>query len=146
MNDLPRMVSTLYRKMQESLNILLEPLGLSSAQSMFIFCLWDHGSLTQARICELLDMDKSSVSKIIVKLEQDGFVTRRASEADIRAMEVSLTERALGLKEMAMTIHDEWVADVTKELSAGEKAIFHELLEKVSTGAAGLAGKVHAGK
>ena len=37
---------------------------------MFLFCLYDHGQMSQIEVCRELDMDKSTVAKMSARLEK----------------------------------------------------------------------------
>ena len=72
--------------------------GLSSAQWRLLVHLVREGSASQARIAELLEIEPISVSRLVDRMEQAGWVERRASRGDQRLVEVHLTPagRALG--------------------------------------------------
>lgn len=133
--DTPKNISTLYRKMNMIVNNQLAPLGLSCAKAMFLFCLYDHEHLSQVEICRHLDMDKSTVAKMLVRLEKDGLITKTVHPDDVRAFQVSLTNKAMSLIPAAREIHDKWIDSVTGGLTDLEKRNFFELMEKVAIAA-----------
>lgn len=133
--DTPRDISTLYRKMNAKMNALLTPLGLSGAKSAFLFCIYDNEPMMQTEICNILDMDKSTVAKMLVRLEKDKLVTRETSGDDARACHVRLTEKAKALVPQAKQIQAEWLNQVTKGFTELEKRNFYELMEKAAEAA-----------
>ncbi|CAB1249862.1 MarR family winged helix-turn-helix transcriptional regulator [Clostridium sp. MT-14] len=48
--------------------------------------------ITQKKLTYLLDMRPQSVGELLAKLEQNGYITRTASEADRRRINIKLTE------------------------------------------------------
>ena len=128
--DTPKDISTLYRKMNMSVNAKLAPLGLSSSKAMFLFCLYDHKQMSQVEICRDLEMDKSTVAKMLSRLEKDGFITKSVNPDDIRSFRVTLTDKAL--VPQAREIHKNWIDDITGKLTDLEKRNFLELLKKVA--------------
>ena len=106
--DTPKDISTLYRKMNMSVNAKLAPLGLSSSKAMFLFCLYDHKQMSQVEICRDLEMDKSTVAKMLSRLEKDGFITKSVNPDDIRSFRVTLTDKALALVPQEREIHKNW--------------------------------------
>lgn len=130
--DTPKDISTLYRKMNMSVNSRLLPLGLSSAKAMFLFCLYDHELMSQAEICRELDMDKSTVAKMLMRLEKDGLVTKAVNPHDVRSFLVKLTDKAAALVPEARAIHKDWLDAVTGKLTDLEKRNFLELMERVA--------------
>lgn len=135
--DTAKDISTLYRKMNMNVNAKLAPMGLSSAKAMFLFCLYDHKSMSQVEICRDLDMDKSTVAKMLVRLEKDGLVTKTVHPDDVRAFQVRLTDRAIALVPRAREIQEEWLSQITSGLTDLEKRNFFELIEKVAAAANG---------
>lgn len=130
--DTPKDISTLYRKMNMSVNTKLAPLGLSSAKAMFLFCLYDHGQMSQVEICRDLEMDKSTVAKMLSRLEKDGFVTKSVNPDDVRSFRVALTDKAIALVPQAREIHKNWIDAITSKLTDLEKRNFLELLKKAA--------------
>lgn len=130
--DTPKNISTLYRKMNMCVNARLAPLGLSSAKAMFLCCLYDHRQMSQVELCRELDMDKSTVAKMLVRLEKDGFITKSVNPDDMRSYLVTLTDRAIPLVPRAREIQQGWLDEITSGLTALERRNFFELLEKVA--------------
>lgn len=62
---------------------------------MFLFCIFDHKQMSQVEICQALDMDKSNVAKMLIRLENDGLVTKSVNPDDVRSFCVTLTNKAI---------------------------------------------------
>lgn len=133
--DTPKDISSLYRKMNTSVNVKLAPLGLSNSKAMFLFCIWDHKQMSQVEICRDLEMDKSTVAKMLVRLEKDGMITKAVNPDDVRSFLVKLTDKANAVVPEAKKIVSGWLDEVTTCLTDLEKRNFFELLEKVAKSA-----------
>mgnify|MGYP000607290851 CR=1 FL=1 len=72
--------------------------GLSSAQWRLLFALKRLGPCTQARLAERLEIEPISVSRLIDRAEEAGWVTREADPADRR----SNVERLIGESALVM--------------------------------------------
>lgn len=131
--DIQKNISSIYRKMTVAINTSLTILGLSSAKAMFLFCLYDHEQMTQVEICRELNMDKSTVAKMLVRMENDGLVSKKIHPADVRAIQVSLTEKAVALVPQARRIQQECLDQITEGLTNREKRDFMELIDKVAS-------------
>lgn len=138
--DFPKDISTLYRKMHVSLNSTLDSMGLSGSKAMFVFCLYAHEPMTQNDLCRHLDMDKSTVAKMITRLEKDGLVTKKANPEDMRSHLVHLTDAAHELVPQAQKVQADWVDRVTVDLTAEEKQAFFAQLCRVAQKANELCG------
>ena len=71
-SEVIKMVSTLQRKTQMYLNEQTRHLGLTGSQAPFILITCENGEMIQNKFCELLEMDKSTVAKMLSKLEAEG--------------------------------------------------------------------------
>jgi MarR family transcriptional regulator for hemolysin len=58
--------------------------GLSSAQWRLLAHVLRHGSIAQARLADLLEVEAISVSRLIDRMEQAGWVTRLPDPQDRR--------------------------------------------------------------
>lgn len=126
-----RNISLLYRKMNSMTNTRFSALNLSSSKAIFLLCIHDHKIMSQVEICRELEMDKSSVAKMLMRLEKDGFITKTANPEDTRSMLISLTDKADSLIPSAQAIVNGWVEESTSCLTDLERRNFYELLEKV---------------
>ena len=53
----------------------------------------ENGALSQKEIAEKLDIRPQSLSELLVKMESDGFISRRQDKDDKRVIVVALTEK-----------------------------------------------------
>lgn len=138
MSEMPNMlkeISTLYRKTQMYLEENLKPLSLSKGQATFIMCICDHKVLTQNKLGEMLDMDKSTVAKTLARMEQQGYITRSTNSDDSRSLNVRPTEKAWSIYPKTRAIGDQWCEEITKDLTGIEKDIFYQLMQRTALNA-----------
>lgn len=77
------------------INENLKPLGLSSSEGNILLHLLTQGAdLPQEQLVEQLDVSKPAISRVLVSLEEKGFITRHPDPHDRRAFTVRLTVRA----------------------------------------------------
>lgn len=82
----------------------LEPLGLTYTQYITLMALWEHGTLSVKDMGKLLHLDSGTLTPVLKKLEEKGFVNRRRSREDERSLIVSLTGKGEALREQAVEI------------------------------------------
>lgn len=133
--DFPQDISILYRKMHMGLNTTLDSLGLSSSKATFIFCIYEHEPMSQIDLCRYLDMDKSTVAKMLNRLIKDDLITKSVNPDDVRASLIGLTDKARALVPQAKQAQVDWVNMVTEKLTDGEKQILFELVYRVAKSA-----------
>src|SRR5690242_11120454 len=70
---------------------ILDELGLTYPQYIAIVALWEEEDQTVSRLGEKLFLESNTLTPILKKLEQLGYIVRQRSSADERQVRVSLT-------------------------------------------------------
>lgn len=66
--------------------------GGKGGQNRVLRLLTHHGQLTQRELQEMLNLSSGSMSEIITKMEQSGYIARAIDEADRRKKVIQITE------------------------------------------------------
>ncbi|MEZ7278569.1 MarR family winged helix-turn-helix transcriptional regulator [Pseudoalteromonas sp. 68 DY56-GL68] len=106
---------------------------ITAEQWGVILILKQFGSLSQSQICEILYLEKSSVSRSIEVLEKNGWVHRFKSHSDNRTKLVKLTEQSLNIVVQCSDIANGVLQDSQKEISPENLSESEELLGQVVT-------------
>ena len=130
--DILKMISLIYRKMQIHTNRAGAAYGLSCGMIPFIMLICENREIPQHRFCMLLDISKGTVTKMLAKLEEQGYVRRKESVADGRVMMVYPTEKAMDIYPKLVEAGDAWVHQMTKGMTEAEQVVLAEALRKVS--------------
>ena len=128
--DMLKYISLIYRKTQIYLNGETRELELSSGLAPFIMITCENGKMPQNRFCELLDISKGTVAKMLAKLEEQGYVGRTGSAEDGRSVDVYPTEKALAVYPRLVEIGQVWTGELTAGMTELEKEIFFQLVRK----------------
>ena len=83
---------------------ILEPLGLTHPQYLVMLALWGDAPLRFGELAEMLHLDAATLSPLIKRLEQSGFVERIAVEGDERTFNIVPTEEGQWLRERALDV------------------------------------------
>ncbi|MEV1021724.1 MarR family transcriptional regulator [Streptomyces sp. NPDC050264] len=75
----------------------LRALGLYPGQEFVMMQLWDKGPVRQSELIKAVELDPSTVTKTLQRLEQAGHVRRSPDPCDRRAVLVEATEESSGL-------------------------------------------------
>lgn len=110
-------------------------LGLSSAQWRLLVRLWKEGRATQARLAELMEIEPISVSRLVTRMEQAGWVSRESDPNDRRIRMVVPTPKTMDalsdIRQVADGVYDEAMAglgeDRRQALIAGLTAVLSNL-------------------
>lgn len=108
----------------------LKAYSVTPEQWQVLIILWNHGSVTPTEISRVTLQDLPSISRMLVRMEKNGWIVRVENEEDGRSFHVQLTE--LGRKsknEMIISLDNHfnsYLKDVPKEMHEG---IRNELLQ-----------------
>lgn len=83
---------------------LLEPLGLTYPQYLVMMVLWEEDTQSVKAIGDRLGLDSGTLSPLLKRLEQAGYVVRKRCSGDERQVLVSLTETGTGLRRRAADV------------------------------------------
>ncbi|MEU6652085.1 MarR family winged helix-turn-helix transcriptional regulator [Streptomyces sp. NPDC046900] len=110
---------------------LLRPTGLYTGQELLMMHLWDHGPQTQAELARLLDAEPSTITRMVKRLEQGGFVRRHPSPTDRRVMTVEATTASQALRRQVEAAWEELEQTTVAGLTDAERNTLTTLLRKV---------------
>ena len=82
----------------------LKPLGLTYTQYIVFLVLWEKDGVSVTQIGEKLMLDNGTLSPLLKKMEQAGYVERRRCREDDRVVEITLTDKGRKLQEKAKDI------------------------------------------
>ena len=82
----------------------LKPHGLTYTQYILFLVLWEKDGLTVGEICKRLMLDSGTLSPILKKLRQQGYIEKQQSTSDERSFIITLTEKGRELQVQAKDI------------------------------------------
>ena len=82
----------------------LRPLGLTYTQYIVFLVLWEEDGLTVGEICRRLRLDSGTVSPMLKKMQQMGYIIKQQSREDERSFMITLTDDGRTLQEKAKDI------------------------------------------
>lgn len=111
---------------------LLDPLDLTYTQYIALLVLWERGQISVKALGDVLYLDSGTLSPVLKKLENKGYILRNRSLEDERSVFVTLTEKGRQLQRDAVSIPGRMAACVN--LEPDEAMELHRLLGKVLAG------------
>ena len=82
----------------------LDQLGLTYPQYLVLSFLWESDDQTITAIAARLDLEPSTITPLVKRLEQAGTVVRQRNPSDERQVKVSLTEKGRALHAETRTL------------------------------------------
>jgi DNA-binding MarR family transcriptional regulator len=109
----------------------LKPLGLTYTQYIVFLVLWEKDGITVGDLCEKLMLDNGTLSPLIKKMQQAGYVEKKRSEEDERVVVITLTEEGKALQEKAKDIPGKVASCIELPIEKVQKlyTLLNELLE-----------------
>ncbi|MCH3987524.1 MAG: MarR family transcriptional regulator [Lachnospiraceae bacterium] len=96
------------RKIVGAYTPYLKPLGITYTQYITFMVLWEQDDVPVGEICAKLRLDNGTVTPLLKKMEDEGFITRVRDASDERRVKIRLTDAGRAMKEK--------VKDVPKEI------------------------------
>ena len=109
----------------------LAALGLKSCHASYLDAICACPGITQDQLARRIFINKSNVARQLVILEEDGFVERRPSPDDKRAIQVFPTQKARDCLPRIAEIFRLWESFVAQDLSEEERECLVTMLEKM---------------
>lgn len=116
-------------------------IDLTAEQWGAIIVLHNGEAMTQGQIGERLQLEKSSVSRLINGLERRGWIARTQDPNDSRQRIVTLTPMALETAERCATIARAILEEAQRDLTGEEMLILRSLLSRTISNLRGLANR-----
>lgn len=110
---------------------LLRELGLYPGQELLLMHLWDVGPQRQAELAVVFDTDSAAMTRTVQRLEQAGFVRRRADPTDGRATLVEPTAAGRALRARIEGLWAELERATVGDLSDDQQRALLETLARV---------------
>ncbi|WP_290428880.1 MarR family winged helix-turn-helix transcriptional regulator [Rhodococcus antarcticus] len=117
---------TASRAMTSRYRPLLGELGLTYPQYLVMVLLWEEGDASVGQVGARLDLESSTLSPLLKRLEAMGLVTRTRASRDERSVTVGLTAAGRGLEARAAHVPAA-ICDATALTTPGQAALVAQL-------------------
>ncbi len=108
---------------------LLEPFGLTYTQYIAMMVLWEHKSITVKDMGTILYLDSGTLTPLLKKMEQAGWVQRVRSKEDERKVVVSITESGEALQTLLAEVPSQMASCI--KLESEDAMTLYTLLKKM---------------
>jgi MarR family transcriptional regulator for hemolysin len=106
-------------------------LGLTRPQWLALTRLDRRPGASQSELADTMEIEKAPAGRLIDRLEEKGWIERRADPADRRINRIYLTDRGQRLHAAILPIAEATVTDALSALSAAERQQVTKLLMRV---------------
>ena len=109
----------------------LKKLNLTYTQYVVMMVLWEHGSMTEGELGQIVHLDSGTLAPLLVRMEKQGFIERiKPGNVETRLV-VALTDKGKALKEKALKVPEQMNGCIP--LEDEELKTLKRLLDKTMT-------------
>lgn len=116
---------------RERMRRFAESIGMQRAFHPILLLLSRREGQTQGELAQALGLTAPTISVTLRRMEEAGFIQRRADEKDQRQLRIFPTEKAAGMERLARENQKRLDTVLTAALSAEEAAELRRLLLKI---------------
>ena len=111
----------------------LDKLDLTYTQYITMMVMWEQKELTVKELGDFLYLDSGTLTPLLKKLEEKGYIKRTRSAEDERNLIISITDSGKALKKRAMHIPGKMSSCVNMDTEDEEQLykLLYKLLEKL---------------
>lgn len=111
---------------------LLRHTGLHPGQEIVMMHLWEHGAARQVDLIRVAGSDAATMTRMVQRLERAGFVRRRPSPTDGRAVIIEATPASQALRGEIESLWPRLEQLTTDGFTQGEYTSVLELLDRLA--------------
>lgn len=117
------------QKAQALLKKTLKPYGLTSVQILILEALWEDEGLTAGDLGKRLVLDNATLSGVLDRLAEAGWISKETDADDKRALRITLSDKAKENQKALFQIRENVNDVILKSLSQEETLLFKRLLK-----------------
>lgn len=125
-------MSLINRRARSFFTAELAPFSLGPGQQAYLLALQPGETVTQETIAHRLQVDKANVTRAIKKMETEGYLERRKSLQDQRAVLVTLTPEGRAVRSAVEDISRRWVAKLKTAVQPEEWDALEKTLQTLA--------------
>lgn len=110
---------------------ILDPYDLTYTGYIIMMALWEEDEVTIKDLGKKLYLDSGTLTPLLKKLENQGYISRTRSKRDERNVYITLTEKGKALKDDALSIPEKMICTLGLEPEKGKEFLdtLHKMME-----------------
>lgn len=125
-------VKNTWQKISRYYNRRLAAYGLSVPKALLLLELSCSSGVNPSFLSKHLDLDSSSMTGLLSRMENAGLIERKADPKDRRGVQVFLTEKGLGLQKNIYTLVGELDERIGHQIPPEESTAFRRVMSLIS--------------
>lgn len=119
------------RRMFHKAHKELERIGLYRGQPPLLYALWKKDGQSGRELSEALGIQPATVTKMVQRLKNAGFIMTKQDVKDSRVSRVYLTEEGQGVKESVNQVYSDLTAQIFAGFSQEELSVMESFLDRM---------------
>ena len=107
----------------------LDELDLTYTQYIVMMLLWEHGQANEKLICESLCLKSNTVTPLLKKLHDKGYIEKEKDKGDERNLVITLTKAGKELQDKALSVPECMAKEV--HITEEEADLLYRILYKI---------------
>jgi len=103
--------------------------NLTNTQVIVLEVLYEEEGLSSGEIGKRLCIDSSTLSGVLDRMAEGGWITKKMTDEDKRLLEIHLTDKALQVKGEILKITEELNRDILNSFKTEEKLLLFRMLQ-----------------
>jgi DNA-binding MarR family transcriptional regulator len=128
------MLAKAYQQAHGHFRKTLEPFGLTNIQHAVLEGLWYEDGQTATELGQLLRFDKATLSGVLARMEESGWVDRRSDNADGRVVRIYPSAKANSVKDQLIAARENADKEILSRYSLEEQLLFKRFLMALMKG------------
>ena len=120
-----------YQKAHGNFKQHLLPYGITPVQHLILEALWAEEGLTASEIGKRLVLDNATLSGILDRMSEKGWVLKATDDMDKRFIRIYLTDKAKKLKPSILAEREKSNEEILGSLNLEEKVLLKRLLKDI---------------
>ncbi len=117
------------KEVVRSYKTYLDDIDLTYTQYITMMVMWEQKSINVKELGKHLYLDSGTLTPLLKKLEQKGFIRRTRSKEDERVLMVDVTDEGMALRDRAVEIPVKMMNCIS--IDPGEAKVLYDLLYKI---------------
>ncbi len=118
-----------YQKAYGNFKKRLQPYGLTPVQNLVLMALFVENKLSAGEIAKRLTLDYATLSGVMDRLAEAGWIVKGTADNDKRFLQISLTAKSMDIRDALMRERDDANTEVLSGLRQEESLLLKRLLK-----------------
>lgn len=132
---LSKEITLLYRRGRVFIDGAINEQELGGGLYSIIFFLKNNNGSSQEEISKNMEIEKTTLTRGLGRLEEQGYIARKVDEKDRRVNRVFLTEKGFDALPKLHEYSNQWQEVLTEGFTSAERAELERLIKKMSENA-----------